>query len=89
MILYLVCVRTKCTFFAEYKSFLFRPWVFSRDLGCGARRGAACTPQRKFGSRPGFVARALGVQSREIWQVIAGSLSDQLEPTRPMENPKK
>ena len=28
--------------------------------------------------------RALGVQSREIWHVTTGSLSDQLEPTRPM-----
>ena len=35
-------------------------------------QGAARTPRRNFGSRGGSVARALGVQSREIWQVIAG-----------------
>ena len=30
-----------------------------------------------------------GAQSREIWQVIAGLLSDQLMPTRPMQTPVK
>ena len=49
-------------FFPEYASFLFRPLVFSRALGGGACRGPACTPRCKFGSRPGSVARALGVQ---------------------------
>ena len=34
-----------------------------------------CTPRRRCGSRPGSVARALGVQRREIWQAITGSLS--------------
>ena len=34
------------------------------------------------------MTRALGVQRREIWQVTTGSLSDQLEPTRPMHTPK-
>ena len=47
----------------------------SRALGCGAHRRAACTPRRKYGSRPGSVARALGVQSRAIRQEITGSLS--------------
>ena len=59
---------------------LRRPWVFSRTLGCGARTGPACTPRRKFGSRESSVARALGVQSREIWQVIEafrGARADQ------------
>ena len=77
----------KIYFFPEYKTFLLRPRVFSRALDCGARRGPACT-RRKFMSRPGSVARALGVQSRETWQVIAGLVSDQLEPTRPMQTPK-
>ena len=73
----------KCTFFfAEYKTFLFWLWVFSRALGWGSRRGHACTPWRKCRPRPGSVARALGAQSREMWQVITGSLSAELEPTR-------
>ena len=75
-------------FVPEYKTFLFRPRVFSRALGCGARRGPACVQWCKCGFRPGSVARALGVQSREIWQVIAGLRSDQLEPTRSMQPPK-
>ena len=41
--------------------------------------------RRKFGARPGSVARALGVQSRANWQVITRSLSAELEPTRAME----
>ena len=52
--------------------------VFSRGLGCRARRGAACTPRRKTGSRAGSATRALSVQSREIWQVITGSFSAEL-----------
>ena len=34
------------------------------------------------------MASALGVESREIWRATTGSLSDQLEPTRPMETKK-
>ena len=64
----------------EYKTSLFRPRVFSRALGCGARRRPACTPRCKCGSRSGSVARALGVRSREIWRVPRGSLSAQPEP---------
>ena len=45
------CVCMKCKFFAEYKTFALRPRVFSRALGCGARRGPACTPPLKCGSR--------------------------------------
>ena len=75
-------------FFCTFARFLGRPRVFSRALSCGALRGAACTPRCKCRSRPGSVALALGVQSREIWQVIAGLLSDQLESTRPMQAPK-
>ena len=43
----------------------------------------------KRGPWPRSVARALGVQSRENWQITTGSLSDQLEPTRPMQTRKK
>ena len=75
-------------FSAEHRTFFFRPQPFPRALDWGTRRGPACAPQRKCGSRPGSVARAVGVHSREIWQVIAGLLSDQLEPTRPMQTPK-
>ena len=39
---------------------------FSRASNYGEHRGGACTPRRKYGSRPDSVARALGVQtSRE------------------------
>ena len=34
------------------------------------------------------MVRALGVQSRVIWHVIAGLLSDQRKPTRSMQTPK-
>ena len=60
--------------------------LFSRSRLRGTQ-GPACTPRRKFGSRAGSVARALGVQSREIWQVITGSLSAELEPSKATENP--
>ena len=38
----------------------------------------------KFGPRPRSVPRARGVQSRENWQVTTGSVSDYVEPTRPI-----
>ena len=69
-------------------AFLRRPWGFSRALGCGARKGAARTPRRKWGSRSGSVARDLGVQSREIWQGIAELLSDLLEQPGTCKPPK-
>ena len=51
-------------FFCEHlHAILRRPSVFSRALGCGARRGPACTRRRRR-SRPGSVAHALGVHSR-------------------------
>ena len=56
----------KIAFILEYKTFIFWSLVFSRGLGCGARRGAACTRRCKCGSRPGSMARALGVRSRGI-----------------------
>ena len=68
-------------------AFLRPPWVFSRALVCGARRGPACTPRCKLGYRAGSVARALGVKSREIWHVLTGLLSGELEPSKTMKNP--
>ena len=73
--------------FRHLYAFLRRPWAFSRALGCGARRRPACTLRRKFGPRAGSVGRALGVQSREVWQVITGLLSAELrEPSREWKN---
>ena len=43
--------------------------------------------RRKFGPRPGSVARALGVQSRANAQVITGWVSAEVEPCRTMETP--
>ena len=73
-----------CVFFSLH-AFLRRPWVLSRALGCGARKWPACTPRCKFGSRAGSVARALGVQSREIWQEITGLLCVELDPSKTWE----
>ena len=72
---------------AHLHAFLRRSWLFSRALGCGARREPACTPRCNFGSREGSVARILSVQSRKIWQVIAAIISAELQPSKIMENP--
>ena len=45
----------------------------SRAFSGGAHSGGTCIPGCKCGSRPGCVARAPGVQSRVIRQVITGS----------------
>ena len=83
---YIYTSSMKYTFFAEHATFLLGAPVFSRALGCAARMGLACTPRRKCGSRPGSVARALGLQGREFWQVTTGRHSDLLEPSRTIEN---
>ena len=57
-----VCVCTQWTFPRNTFSLCLRWRVFSRTLGCGARRRLACTPRRKRESRPGSVACDLGVQ---------------------------
>ena len=76
----LLCINVTFAHFSRTPVGLFsRSWL-------GARRGAACTPRRKFGSRAGSVARALGAKSREIWQVVVGSLSAELEPSKTMES---
>ena len=61
--------------------------LFSRSRLRGTH-GALLSTGRMFGSRAGPVARALGVQSRQIWQVLTGLLSAELlEPSKTMENP--
>ena len=82
-----VCIRTKCTFFAHGHAFVLRPPDFpSRSRPRGTQAGRVCT-RRKFGPRPGSVARALGVQSRANAQVITGWVSAEVEPCRTMETP--
>ena len=76
----------QCVFFGHLHTFLRRPWVLSRALGCGARRGPACRQRRNFAFRACPVARAPGVQSCEIWQVITGLLSAELERSKTMGN---
>ena len=61
---------------------------FSRSRLRGAK-GGRVSPRQQCGSRPGSVARVLGVQSGAIWQESAGSLSAELDPTMPMETPPK
>ena len=68
-IYYILLVCTKVFWGGHLHDSLRRSWVFCRAFGCGARTGGPCTPRRKFESRAGSVARAPGVQSREIWQV--------------------
>ena len=63
----LLCSFSSCFKF-NLHAFLRRPWVFSGALGCGARRGPACTPRHKFVPRAAPVTRALDVPTREIWQ---------------------
>ena len=57
----------------------------SRVVGSGARREPARTPRRKCGPWPRSVGRALGLQSRENWQVTTGRHSEHLEPSRRMQ----
>ena len=72
-------------FFAHRHFSLFRPGVFPRALGSGARKEPARTPRHKCGPWPRSVARALGVQSREKWQVTTGRHSEHVESSRPMQ----
>ena len=57
--------------------------LFSRSRLRG-RQGTRLEPGCKFRSRPGSMARALGVQSREIWETT-GRHSEHVEPSRPMQ----
>ena len=58
----------------------------SRNRPRGTQGGRVYT-RRKFGPRPGSVARALGVQSHAISQVITGFHFASAEPRRTMEIP--
>ena len=59
-------------YIAHRHFFLCRPRVFSRVLGSGTRREPSRTPRPKCGPWKRPVARALGVQSHENWQVTTG-----------------
>ena len=48
-------------------------------------QGVRVYARRILGPGPSSVTSALGFQSREKWQVTTGSVSDDLEPTRPIE----
>ena len=69
-----ICICTKCQnalilhgdrFFSDRRPFL--------PLSAAGHAGGRVYTRCKFGPRPGSVARALGVQSRGIWQVPTGS----------------
>ena len=80
--IFLHCMKKKS---AHRRFLLFYPRVFSRALGCGARSRPACTLRCKCGPWPRSMERALGVQSRENWQVTTGRHSEHLEPSRRMQ----
>ena len=84
-----ICIWTQRTFFCTFAR-PARPFagLFSCSRLRGTQGGRVYTiNRRKFGPRPGSVARALGVQSRANWQVITGSLSAEPEPRKTMETP--
>ena len=64
----------------------FRPRVFSRAPGCGARRGPCLCTRRKFGPGPGTFWRALWA-FKANWPVLTGSLSAESEPCKTLETP--
>ena len=70
-----------CTFFSGAR------WSFLALSAAGNAAGPPVHHRRKFGSWPGSVACALGVQSREIWQVFMELLSVELKPSKTIENP--
>ena len=84
----------KFTFFAYWRPFLFPTAGLSSRSRLRGKQGGRLYAggggyilpgRRKFGPRPGSVARALGVQSSASRQIITGSLSAELEPRRTME----
>ena len=75
-----VCeVYMGCTFFAHRPAFLFWPRVFSRSLGCGARREPACTQGASL--RPGRAPWCV------IWALKFARCIPLVEPRRTMETP--
>ena len=75
----LVCIFTKCPFSHSATISLPAAALFSCSRLRDTRGGRVCTV-RKWRPRPDSVARALGVRSRAIWQVITGSRSAEPEP---------
>lgn len=71
-----ILLRNKVTFFRDTFTFLPRPRV-SRLRGM---QGGRAYTRLTFGRRPRSLTRALGVQSRECWQVTPGSRSDLTPP---------
>ena len=75
-----------------YDMNFFWTWAFYAPppaglLSCSRLRGGQGTrlkPGFKFRSRPGSMVHALGVQSREIWEITRGRHSERLEPSRRM-----
>ena len=67
--------------------FVFFFFTFARFFPAPVDRFLRSWLRGTQGSRAGFLARALGVQSREIWQLIAGSLSAELESNKTTETP--
>ena len=74
-------------FVARSPPFLFRPRVFPRAVGCGARRGRACTLGVSFG--PGRAPCALGVPSKSIDLASDHGIAFlPAEPSKAMETPQ-
>ena len=66
-----ICVCTKCLFVTSTTISLPAGGLSSRSRLRGTQ-GARVYTRSKFKPRPGSVARALGVQSRAIWQMVTG-----------------
>ena len=80
-------IRTKCIFFCTSATFSFpAAGLFSRSRLRRTQRARLHT-RCKCWSRAGTVASALRVLSRELWQVIAGSVSAEIKPSKIIANP--
>ena len=80
-----MCIKTY--FFCTWATFSVpAAGLFSRSRLQGVQVGRLYT-RCKLGPQRSSVARALGVQSRANWRVIAGSPSAEPEPRKTMENP--
>ena len=75
-----------CTIFGLFASFFSAPVVFFSRSRPRGKQGGRLYTTAQAGSRAGSVARALGGPNREIWQVLTGLLSAELEPSKTMEN---
>ena len=79
---------TELTFFRNTFTFLLRPRLFSRALGCLGHREPACTPRRTCEPQPRSAARALRRRNQELWSITTAGRSDLPEPSRIMETPQ-